>query len=66
MISEVEMLRHLYNIMFLLWILQHLVSYEQIEIIYITHPFSQIVQYLDLDEGLMVEPLLIPDDLYRH
>ncbi len=31
-----------------------------------THPFPQIIQNLDLDESLVVETLLVPDDLDSH
>jgi len=31
-----------------------------------TNPFSEIVEDFDLNEGLMVEPLLVADDFYSN
>lgn len=32
----------------------------------VTYPFAKVIQNLDLDQCLMVEPLLVADDLDRN
>lgn len=46
MIAKVEVLRHLDNMMLLIWV-----------------PLAQVIKNLDFDEGLMVKPLLVPNNL---
>lgn len=65
MASEVEVFRHLNDMVLLLGVLQHLSAPQLKANPYTTNPFPQVVQYLDLNQGLVVEPLLVSDDLDR-
>ena len=61
---KVEVFRHLDDIMFLIGVLWNLVSKERGEVEEVANPFAEVVENLYLDQGLMVETFLVPDDLY--
>lgn len=64
MTSEVEMLRHLNDVvLFLLVLMSEPTSAYNYMGRRRAHPFPEIVQDLDLNKGLMMEPLLVADYL---
>lgn len=69
MASEIKVLNHLCNMVLLISVLgTNIIRYgvrvwrRKTE----TYPFPQVVQNLDLNQGLVVEPLFVANDLNRH
>jgi hypothetical protein len=60
---KVEVLRHLDDVMFLIGVLWNLVSKERCEVKEVANPFAEVVKNLYLDQSLVVETFLVPDDL---
>lgn len=62
-VAEVEVFRHLDNMVLLFLILKGLSALIEVCDQYPTYPFAQTVQDLDLHKSLVMEPLLIPNNL---
>ena len=67
MISEVEVFLHLDGVVFPFLILSNQsVRRRRAKAQSGAHPFPQIIQNLDLNQGLMMEAFLVTDDLDSH
>ena len=64
MASEVEVFRHLDDMVLLIRILRNFVSKRGMQPKELTNPFPKVIKDLYLDQSLMVEALLVADDLY--
>lgn len=66
MVSEVKVLCHFDDMVFLLMVLSEKVGTEMKGTFENTHPFPQIIQDLDFNQGLVMEAFLVSNDLDGH